>query len=341
MKRVLATVILALAAASAGVLPAIPAGADATTAVPAFCSASGPVPATAISAPLDLGKCPIQKREIVLPASIAPVTAGVPVPPPGQAITNSTLTKTGEYSLTAANLNGQLTVSESHATGNPARSAIAATATDPACSETAYNYERYGTTGAPDYWTGTLDWYYTESTASRANLTIAATESDIRGGNTNMTTGQNDCGYPTGQFRSHGAFQGNTSKYANIDSSGNCTSNFPDLQNTVSWGPYTGTALTSGTLADTCYDAYINTGKMIEADIYFGSNVRLVDTLPAGCTSSYDLQSTATHEWGHAYGMAHETSGPDETMYPYENPCKTYERTLGNGDWHGMDNLYP
>lgn len=195
--------------------------------------------------------------------------------------------------------------------------------------------KRYGTAGPSYNWSATVDWYYNESTASRAGLTVAATESDIRGANNNMTTGANDCGYPTGQFRSHGAFQGNTSKYANIDSSGNCTSNFPDLQNTVSWAPFTGNALSGGTLAVTCIDAYVTTGKMIEADIYIGSNVNIVDNLPSGCISSYDAQATVTHEWGHAYGMAHETSGPDEAMYPYESACSTAERTLGNGTGTG------
>jgi hypothetical protein len=337
VKRVLAALILVLAAGGGMALKAVPASA----ATPTFCAATGPIPATTISSPLDLSKCPIQGRQLVLPVGNAS-TAGIPVPPPGQSITNDTLTKSGEYQLTAANFNGHLTVNESSVVGSATKSANASAAADPACSETAYNYERYGTTGPPYNWGAqTLDWYYNESTASRAGLTVAATESDIRGANTNMTTGVNDCGYATGQFRSHGAFQGNTSKYANIDSSGNCTSNFPDLQNTVSWGPFSGTALSNGTLAVTCVDAYVTTGKMIEADIYIGSNVGIVDTLPSGCFASYDLQGTVTHEWGHAFGMAHESSGPAETMYPYEPSCSTSWRTLGNGDWHGMDNLYP
>lgn len=79
---------------------------------------------------------------------------------------------------------------------------------------------------------------------------------------------------------------------------------------------------------------------MQETDIYFGSNVGLADSPSCAVQSEYDLQSVATHEWGHAFGMAHETSGQWETMYPYVNPCSYYWRSLGNGDWHGMEALY-
>lgn len=139
VKRVLAALILALGAAGGVTLKAASASANTTVTLPSFCAASGPIPATAISSSLDLSKCPIQGRQLFLPAGSDPVAAGVNVPPPGQAVTNYTLTKTGEYQLTAANINGHLTVSESRAVGSPARSASLSAATDPACSETAYN----------------------------------------------------------------------------------------------------------------------------------------------------------------------------------------------------------
>jgi hypothetical protein len=46
------------------------------------------------------------------------------------------------------------------------------------------------------------------------------------------------------------------------------------------------------------------------------------------------------HEWGHAFALAQETSGEWETMYPRVDRCSTYWRTLGNGDWNGMKQLY-
>lgn len=97
----------------------------------------------------------------------------------------------------------------------------------------------------------------------------------------------------------------------------------------------------TGTIATTCY-AWNNTAfysYMTEGDIYFGSNVRLANSIGSNCVYGQDLQTAATHEWGHVFGMAHETSGSAEVMYP-SRPWCTLRRHLGNGDWHGMKNLY-
>ena len=79
---------------------------------------------------------------------------------------------------------------------------------------------------------------------------------------------------------------------------------------------------------------------MTETDIRIGANRGIVDTLPTPCTSSYDLETIMTHEWGHAYGLAHETGGADEVMYPFQNLCGQRRRS-GGGDWSGMFGLYP
>jgi hypothetical protein len=78
-------------------------------------------------------------------------------------------------------------------------------AADPACSENAYSL-------AGPFWANTgiaTDaWFYNQGTASRAGLTVAATQSDIRQANTNLTQGINNCGFPQGTFNVQGAFQG-------------------------------------------------------------------------------------------------------------------------------------
>jgi hypothetical protein len=78
---------------------------------------------------------------------------------------------------------------------------------------------------------------------------------------------------------------------------------------------------------------------MTEADIAIGNNRGLVDKLPKKCANKYDLQTVLTHEWGHVFGLAHETRGADEVMYPFTSPC-TVKRRLGDGDWHGMSSMY-
>lgn len=137
------------------------------------------------------------------------------------------------------------------------------------------------------YWantgTPTDPWYYNESTASRAGLGVSATTSDIKQGNANLTGGINNCGFSEHTFNVRGVFEGNTSKYANIISAAACSSNFPDGQNTVSWGTFDSSH--SGTLALTCYAYHIDSNRteaMIEADTYIGSNRHIVNTFPQG-----------------------------------------------------------
>lgn len=313
-------------------LTAAPSAGAATDAAPAFCHGSTAINAMSVSSPLTLSQCPIQGRLLRIPLGDGRFVADIDVPPAGRTVGNATLTRDGEFEVIASNVKGVLSVRTLTPTTPQSGMAPAA---DPACSENAYNTE-----GA--FWQSvnvepTLLWYYNEATASRAGLTVSGTEADIRGGNTNMTTGQNNCGYATGVFPVHGAFEGNTGLYANIDSSGACTSKFPDGQNTVSFGPFDSSA--SGTEAVTCWTSNSSTRAMTEADIYIGSNVGMVDALPANCSSSLDLQTIVTHEWGHAYGLAHETSGPDEVMYPTKSYCQV-RRHLGEGDYNGMASLY-
>jgi hypothetical protein len=161
-----------------------------------------------------------------------------------------------------------------------------------------------------------------------------ASKDDIGQGRINMGGALNNCGLAEHTFSSNGQYQGATHLYANIDSNGNCTGNFPDGQNTVSWEHFDKPDL----LASTCWRDD-GLGGMAEADIAIGSDRGIVDSLPSGCSNSYDLQTILTHEWGHAYGLAHETQGGDEVMFPTATPC-AYRRHLGRGDWYGMKNLY-
>jgi hypothetical protein len=160
-----------------------------------------------------------------------------------------------------------------------------------------------------------------------------------------MSTGQNNCGFSEGPgtFTVQGAYRGDTGLFANIDSGLNCIpGHFPDGQNTVSWGSinsslYNQTTHT-GKLGTTCFEND-GRGNMTEADIYLGSNVQMVDTLPANCTYQEDVQTLATHEWGHAFGLAHEMTQPDQVMYPTRPWCQV-RRHLGGEDFNGMLSLY-
>jgi hypothetical protein len=172
-------------------------------------------------------------------------------------IEGAALTTSGEYVLTAANAGGTLSI---HWSVPSAR--LSRTSTDPACKENAFNYEGplWANTGIP------IDvWFYNESTASRAGLTVSATESDIKQAATNMTHGINNCGFTEGIFNVQDVFKGNTSKFANISSNATCNSNFPDGQNTVSFAPFDSSH--PSTLAVTCIAFFTDangTKEMVE-----------------------------------------------------------------------------
>lgn len=313
--------------------------AAAQTSTPSFCSGTSAIPVSNLASPISLANCPLQGR-LVVRSDGDGRNIGVHVPPPGHTEAIDATTTSGDYVLAVTNKGGQVTAATSFPTMQAQRLPNAAVAadTDPACTELAVAYLGF-------VWNKTLDWYYNTSTISRTDLNAADALAAIRGGNSNITNGVNNCGWSEAGFGSFlsgspplGAYQGSTSLYANIDSAAECTSKFPDGQNTVSWGPFDSSE--AGTLGVTCWD-YDTGGDnfAVEADIYLGSNADLVTSFPEDCTDSYDLETTATHEWGHAYGLDHETTDPDEVMYPYQSAC-VLRRHLGEGDYAGMANLY-
>jgi hypothetical protein len=300
-----------------------------------FCGGTGAIPAADLASAVSLNNCPIQGRLVV--RSDGGSQMGVHVPPPGHAEVAVATTKSGDYVLSVTNRSGHVTATTAFPTVQAGRLPSIAKATDPACNELGVAYLGF-------VWNKTLKWYYNQSTASRAGLNGPTTQTAIRAANSNMTNGVNNCGYREGVFGSYiggvplGAYQGTTAKYANINSSAQCTSKFPDGQNTVSWGPFN--SAEADTLALTCFE-YDTGGNnfAIEADTYLGSNRGLVTSFSPFCTNKYDLETVMTHEWGHAYGLDHETSGPDEVMYTFTTAC-ALRRHLGQGDYEGMANLY-
>lgn len=63
----------------------------------------------------------------------------------------------------------------------------------------------------------------------------------------------------------------------------------------------------------------------------------------SGSAGAYDVRNTATHEFGHAFGLDHVASTAANkclTMYPYGAKGETEKRSLGTGDWNGMRAIY-
>jgi predicted Zn-dependent protease len=55
-----------------------------------------------------------------------------------------------------------------------------------------------------------------------------------------------------------------------------------------------------------------------------------------------DLRNIATHELGHAVGLAdlYENACSEETMYGYSSEGETKKRDLNDGDITGLQQLY-
>jgi hypothetical protein len=311
------------------------------TVAASFCSGTDAIPMADLASPLSLSNCPVQGRLIV--REVDGFQMGVHVPKPGSTEGESALTKSGDYDLAVTNENGHVTARTTFpavkAKGLSPKSKLTVATADPACNELTVAYMGY-------VWDETLKWYYNESTASRAALDGPTTLQEIRQANANITTGANNCGWPVGNFGSYiggvplGAYQGTTAAYANISPDGKCSPKFStDTQNTVSWGPFNAGV---DALALTC-TRWVESGNnyfAVETDTYIGSNANIYTTEPAACNNEYyDLQTVMTHEWGHAYGLDHESADPDEVMFDEIWPCANRHH-LGWGDYEGMADLY-
>ncbi|MDR0432665.1 MAG: matrixin family metalloprotease [Bifidobacteriaceae bacterium] len=62
----------------------------------------------------------------------------------------------------------------------------------------------------------------------------------------------------------------------------------------------------------------------------------------SGCSGGYDYQAVATHELGHAFGLAHvaDTSHQVMKVHPAGGYCDMTARKLGRGDIRGLRHIY-
>ena len=94
------------------------------------------------------------------------------------------------------------------------------------------------------------------------------------------------------------------------------------------------------------------TGEVVEADMIFNSNhpygllpyqvapgAMTPDDLTM-CAQKYDLQSIATHEAGHFFGLGEDYDATSATMFYTTGRCETNKRVLQGTDETTMDALY-
>jgi len=123
----------------------------------------------------------------------------------------------------------------------------------------------------------------------------------------------------------------------------------PNGKSEVMYGPIT-LAGHENDLALTVTFSDPRTGEVVESDMIFNSRhpfgilpytgqaMNIQDT--ASCDQKYDLQSVATHEAGHFFGLGEDFDTKPATMFYTTGRCETNKRVLLNSDETTMNALY-
>ena len=94
----------------------------------------------------------------------------------------------------------------------------------------------------------------------------------------------------------------------------------------------------SGSALATTYTWFSGT-RMIDADIVFWDAGFQFFTGSSGCSGGFYIEDVATHEFGHALGLAHSTFAT-ATMYPSISTCSQQARSLDPDDIAAVLALY-
>ncbi|MGH3470587.1 MAG: matrixin family metalloprotease [Nocardioidaceae bacterium] len=305
---------------------------SATTASPDVCQSRGPIEAVALTNGVSAPRCSLVGRIVIAGH------AAVRIPPAGMGVGGDGVAMFGDDAvsdLQVVNMNGVVTASvggdlqPTEGVVSRPRSAVPL-ALRFACDDPRYVLEQGG-----HPWAKALPWHYFAK-SNPARWSVRTTLRQIALGNHNMRTGYNDCGFKR-HPRAYSNYLGTTRIAPNeYVKGGSAYCGAYNKTNSVGWGPLPG-----GLLGWTCYWWGGRAGNMIAVDMRLNPTSSMVIHLPSRCRYKWDLQSVTTHEWGHAYGLAHPGPGHKYlTMAHNVAPCSTRTRTLGWGDYRGMRALY-
>ena len=208
----------------------------------------------------------------------------------------------------------------------PVNTAEAQTAANGRCSDSAGTWLGMR-------WRSQLRWRLNSTTVPTYLGTPDAVVAAAQGAAATVDQGRNDCGL-TERLGTRQRYVGDTTKRAGVDSSGGCRDR--DGTNTVSFGE-----LAAGLLAVTCIWWYGGKqgGRSVEADILVDDAGGLFFlSTPANCAGRWDLESTLTHEFGHAFGLGHVPYAEHGTLTMSDGlpDCSTAYRSLGLGDYQTL-----
>jgi Matrixin len=251
----------------------------------------------------------------------------VAVPRPGFSVGASALGADGRTTelLVSTDATGHVSTSTDLPTASGAASPQAATAAAlAACSDS--KYKRTGT-----YWHSPFHWSF-RAASTPTGLKQADVEATLKHAVGNITHERNDCGR-SDNVSAQAFYDGRTTLGTHIGGDDSCRRT--DGHDVIAFG-----RLPSGTLAFTCWWYTGNT--TIEADTVINSAVYSFALTLGTCSNDYMLESVATHEMGHVFGLGHvmDPKHANLTMSPKINICQNSDATLGLGDMLGLESLY-
>lgn len=198
----------------------------------------------------------------------------------------------------------------------------------PACSDGSFRL-------AGHHWATPLAWHFRAGSTPSANSAANVEDALIHAANA-VTNSRNDCGLAD-QVSAQNSYAGRTTRAPNVSAgAASVTCGNSDDVNVVGFG-----ALPSPYLAVTCTWSTGNTA--VESDIVINKSVHwFALSVPAGCSNRFGIQDVMTHEFGHAFGLAHvsEANHPTLTMSPRARACTNADFSLGLGDVRGLRALY-
>ncbi|GIJ69910.1 hypothetical protein [Virgisporangium ochraceum] len=155
----------------------------------------------------------------------------------------------------------------------------------------------------------------------------------VRNAATAVDRGHNSCGI-VGDLALSQRYSGETTRDAGINADGTCGDR--DERNVVAFG-----RLDGGLLALTCL--WWSRGRTVESDVRISDAPGMFTLDPAaGCSGSWDLQGTLTHEFGHVFGLGHVAYAEhgELTMSDGLPACSAGFRSLGLGDYETLRGQY-
>ena len=162
---------------------------------------------------------------------------------------------------------------------------------------------------------------------SRVRAAIVRAQQNITGSDNRCDRGD--------RVGAKGAVLGDTRRHPNASREGHCTGG--DGRSVIGFGD-----LPSYSIAMTCVYG-LRQGIAAESDILINNGETRWAVSRAGCTGSeLLLEAGMTHEFGHAYGLAHASvyRNPSLTMQPLVRACSPGHSTLGLGDMLGLEKKY-